>query len=284
MIDATTVLVRPASSGGEIAASGGARGAGVPSPAACEMPPWKRVLDLVCIALALPALAPVLLLISVGIKLVSRGPVFFRQSRVGWMGRRFVCFKFRTMHPQANAQVHEDYFRQLMQSEKPMTKLDSYGDPRLIPLGSFLRSTGLDELPQLINVLQGDMSLVGPRPCTEKEYENYLPWQQQRFATQPGLTGLWQVSGKNKTTFNEMIQLDLLYVQQRSLWLDLGILLKTFPVLVSQVRETGERKRLAASQRDTAAAASNREASADGAGGSAGRVMRWSIFSARKSR
>lgn len=237
-------------------------------PAPREVPPWKRVLDLGCILLALPALAPLLLLISLGIKLVSRGPVFFRQNRVGWMGRPFVCFKFRTMHVHADSQVHEDYFKQLMQSQKPMTKLDSFGDPRLIPFGSFLRSTGLDELPQLINVLRGDMSLVGPRPCTPKEYENYLPWQKQRFAAQPGLTGLWQVSGKNKTTFNEMIQLDLLYAQHCSLWLDLGILLRTLPVLVSQVQEMRDRKKKAAEGRATLGSSSGGSGTEPARGGS----------------
>ena len=260
----------------------------VSMPAAREIPPWKRVLDLVCILLALPALAPLLLLISLGIKLVSRGPVFFRQTRVGWMGMPFVCLKFRTMHAHADSQVHEDYFKQLMQSQNPMTKLDSYGDPRLIPFGSFLRSTGLDELPQLINVLRGDMSLVGPRPCTEKEYDNYLPWQKQRFAIQPGLTGLWQVSGKNRTTFNEMIQLDLLYAQHRSLWLDLGILLKTLPVLVSQVQEMRGRKRLAAVRRCATLASSNVGAAAEVAvsGGSQGRerAAGRAVSSPKKSR
>jgi lipopolysaccharide/colanic/teichoic acid biosynthesis glycosyltransferase len=216
---------------------------GISAVAEGDAPYWKRVLDVACIFLALPALAPLLLVIAAGIKTVSRGPVFFRQDRIGCLGRRFTCFKFRTMHVNADAQVHTEYFKRLMQSQNPMTKLDSYGDPRLIPLGGFLRSTGLDELPQVFNVLQGDMSLVGPRPCTPNEYEDYLPWQKQRFATLPGLTGLWQVSGKNKTTFNEMIHLDILYIQNRSLWLDLRIMMKTFPVLCSQAQEMARARR-----------------------------------------
>jgi lipopolysaccharide/colanic/teichoic acid biosynthesis glycosyltransferase len=118
-----------------------------------------------------------------------------------------------------------------MESNAPMTKLDTRGDARVIPLGGMLRSTGLDELPQLINVFRGEMSLVGPRPCLPKEYDKHLPWQKERFRTLPGLTGLWQVSGKNRTTFNEMIELDLKYVRTRSLWLDLKILFRTIPVV-----------------------------------------------------
>ena len=118
-----------------------------------------------------------------------------------------------------------------------MTKMDYYGDPRLIPLGFFLRASGLDELPQLINVLQGEMSLVGPRPCLPYEYDVYLPWQKQRLDTLPGLTGLWQVSGKNKTTFTEMIRLDISYARNRSPWLDVTIMARTVFALVAQVRE-----------------------------------------------
>lgn len=204
---------------------------------ASKHPLWKRLLDIGCVLLALPALAPLLIAIAVGIKLVSRGPVFFRQARIGHRGKPFMCLKFRTMHVNSDCRVHQDYFKQLILSQSPMTKLDCYGDPRLIRGGAFLRSTGLDELPQLLNVLWGDMSLVGPRPCTPNEFEDYLPWQKQRFATLPGLTGLWQVSGKNKTTFNEMIQLDIQYIEKRSVWLDVKIMLKTLPVLLSQAQE-----------------------------------------------
>jgi exopolysaccharide production protein ExoY len=233
---------------------------GVSSRSAPQVPVWKRTLDLVCIFLALPALAPMLCVIAGAIKWVSRGPIFFRQTRIGHLGKPFTCLKFRTMHLNADCQIHRDYFRELMQSQKPMTKLDAYGDPRLIRFGAFLRSTGLDELPQVFNVLGGDMSLVGPRPCTPNEYEDYLPWQRQRFATAPGLTGLWQVSGKNRTTFNEMIQMDIVYIQRRSLWLDLAIMMKTFPVLFSQAKEMSRAKRQSASSvsgtQDSVAAAS----------------------------
>ena len=138
----------------------------------------------------------------------------------------------------ADTKLHKDYLKQLQHSEAPMTKMDVNGDPRLIPLGALLRSTGLDELPQVINVLCGDMSLVGPRPCIPYEADDYLSWQKERFKTLPGLTGLWQVSGKNQTTFNEMIHLDIAYVRNKSLRLDIKIILKTIPALISQVRET----------------------------------------------
>ena len=116
-----------------------------------------------------------------------------------------------------------------------MKKMDVHGDPRMIPGGRLLRVSGLDELPQIINVLQGDMSLVGPRPCIPYEYEKYLPWQRERFDTLPGLTGLWQVSGKNRTTFIEMMHLDIEYVRNKTLWLDLKIIAKTIPALIVQM-------------------------------------------------
>ena len=125
-----------------------------------------------------------------------------------------------------------------------MMKMDSHGDPRIIPFGLFLRASGLDELPQLINVLRGEMSLVGPRPCLPYEYEKYLPWQKERFGTVPGLTGLWQVSGKNKTTFVEMIQLDIKYAKNKTLWWDLKIILMTIPALIIQMLETRRAKKM----------------------------------------
>ena len=208
-----------------------------------EVPIWKRGLDIACVLLALPVIALLFSLIALWIKLSSRGPVFFRQERVGLGGRTFVCLKFRSMKVGADTQLHKDYLKQLLRSETPMTKMDVNGDPRLIPFGAWLRSTGLDELPQLINVLRGDMSLVGPRPCIPYEAEDYQPWQKERFGTLPGLTGLWQVSGKNQTTFNEMIKLDIGYVRNKSLWMDIKIILKTVPALVSQVRETRASRR-----------------------------------------
>jgi lipopolysaccharide/colanic/teichoic acid biosynthesis glycosyltransferase len=127
--------------------------------------------------------------------------------------------------------------QQLMDSDAPMVKLDAAGDSRIIPGGRLLRASGLDELPQLINVLKGEMSLVGPRPCLPYEAEKYLPWQNERFDAAPGLTGLWQVSGKNRTTFTRMMQLDIAYARNQSLWLDLKIICKTIPALLGQMSD-----------------------------------------------
>jgi lipopolysaccharide/colanic/teichoic acid biosynthesis glycosyltransferase len=201
---------------------------------------WKRALDLTCIGLALPVLAPLMAFLALFIKLASPGPVFFTQNRIGYRGRTFKCLKFRSMRPNSDTKVHQNHLRDLIASDRPMTKIDVMGDPRLIPLGALLRSSGLDELPQLINVLRGDMSIVGPRPCTPYEFQDYLPWQKERCHSLPGLTGLWQVSGKNKTTFSEMINLDIQYVRNRSLLEDLRIMYKTFATVFGQVRETVE--------------------------------------------
>jgi lipopolysaccharide/colanic/teichoic acid biosynthesis glycosyltransferase len=210
---------------------------------ATGLPIWKRVLDLALLAV----LSPGLLIVGGGVALLvmcgSRGPVFFRQRRVGYKGREFMCYKFRTMQVDAESQPHRDHFRQLMDVEVPMTKLDARKDPRLVPLGALLRATGLDELPQLLNVARGEMSMVGPRPCIPYEYERYKLWQRRRFDAVPGLTGLWQVSGKNRTTFNEMIRLDIEYSERVSLRLDLGIILKTLPALWQQCMDLRARKR-----------------------------------------
>jgi lipopolysaccharide/colanic/teichoic acid biosynthesis glycosyltransferase len=205
------------------------------------IPFWKRLLDLVCVFAALPFVAPLMVIIAILIKIISRGPALFKQDRIGYLGSTFKCFKFRTMKTDSSVGLHQTYLKDLIQCERPMTKMDQLGDPRLFPLASFLRATGLDELPQILNVLRGEMSLVGPRPCLPYEYENYLPWQRRRFHTLPGITGLWQVSGKNKTTFNEMINLDISYIANRSLWKDLKIMLKTFPVLGRQFKELLQR-------------------------------------------
>ena len=125
------------------------------------------------------------------------------------------------MKVSAETQTHEHYFHELMKVDRPMTKLDAYGDPRLAPFGRFLRASGLDELPQIFNVLCGEMSLVGPRPCTPNEFAHYEPWQRERVNGLPGLTGHWQVNGKNNTTFNAMIVMDLFYLENMSILLDL---------------------------------------------------------------
>jgi exopolysaccharide production protein ExoY len=202
------------------------------------IPLWKRIFDITCITFALPFWLPVMGVIAVGIKVLSPGPVFFKQERIGFMGRRFTCLKFRSMKQGADTGVHQQHVKQLIQSDRPMTKMDRTGDSRLIPGAALLRSSGLDELPQLLNVLAGDMSLVGPRPCTTNEFAEYLDWHKERCHTLPGLTGLWQVSGKNKTTFSEMIHMDIHYARNCSLLMDLKIMFRTFSTLVEQVRES----------------------------------------------
>jgi lipopolysaccharide/colanic/teichoic acid biosynthesis glycosyltransferase len=202
-----------------------------------DVPLWKRILDVTLILLTLLFWLPLFILIALWIKVVSPGPIFFRQERVGYRGNPFMILKFRTMKTNVETAIHERHLEQLMKTDRPMTKLDAAGDPRIIRGGRLLRATGLDELPQLINVLRGEMSLVGPRPCTPNEFRRYQPWQQQRVNAVPGLTGYWQVNGKNKTTFTEMINLDIFYTKNMSLRLDLAIILKTVPAILSQVLE-----------------------------------------------
>jgi lipopolysaccharide/colanic/teichoic acid biosynthesis glycosyltransferase len=208
------------------------------APENIGLPRWKRVLDVTAILVALPILLPLAIVIGIIIRVASAGPILFKQERVGFRGNRFMCLKFRTMRCGAATTSHEGHLQQLMDSNVPMTKMDSTGDSRIIPLGRLLRSSGLDELPQLVNVLKGEMSLVGPRPCIAYEAAKYLPWQLERFNAVPGLTGLWQVSGKNRTTFTRMIQLDIEYARTKSLFLDLKIILKTVPALLLQMWDT----------------------------------------------
>lgn len=206
-------------------------------------PLWKRILDCTGSLIALIVFAPLMLLIALLIKVVSPGPVIFRQERIGFRGKKFQCFKFRTMHVNCDQRVHRSHLSSLIHSTVPMTKLETEGrDKRLIPLGGILRQCAFDELPQLINVLRGDMSLVGPRPCIPYEYEEYRRWQKRRVDAVPGMTGLWQVSGKNRTTFNEMMRLDIRYAKASSLLVDLMIAVKTLPAVVGQVRDGMGRK------------------------------------------
>src|SRR5436305_14019047 len=157
-----------------------------------------------------------MLLLMLLTRICSSGPVFYRQKRVGLDGRHFLIWKFRTMRLSAETQSHERYFEELMRTNCPMIKLDSFGDPRLAPFGRILRASGLDELPQIFNVLCGEMSLVGPRPCLPNEFAHYKPWHQRRVNSPPGLTGFWQVNGKNKTTFSQMIAMDIRYTHKMS--------------------------------------------------------------------
>lgn len=199
----------------------------------------KRILDLLLIFLSVPITLPLFLLISIYIKVKSPGPIFFKQKRVGINGTVFEIFKFRTMKINAKSDHHVDHINYLVDYGRVMEKLDNK-DNRIIPGCKFLRSSGLDELPQLINVLRGEMSLVGPRPCTLDEFKLFKSLT--RFTTLPGLTGLWQVNGKNETTFRRMIELDEEYTRKNSVGMDLSIMLMTPLVLIRQVLNIKIRK------------------------------------------
>ena len=175
-------------------------------------------------------------------------PVLFEQERIQCLGKMFRMLKFRTMKVNTDISVHKQHLAALIKSanndnpelKKPMVKLDS--DPRIIPLGKYLRKMCLDEIPQLINVLKGEMSLVGPRPPLAYEVEEYPQWYYGRFNTIPGMTGLWQVSGKNRLTFDEMVRLDIQYARECSFWLDTKIILKTPLAIITQIKDSLQKK------------------------------------------
>jgi exopolysaccharide biosynthesis polyprenyl glycosylphosphotransferase len=200
----------------------------------------KRIMDIVGSALALLLFAPILLLIAIAIKLTSEGPVFFRQKRVGQYGEQFVFLKFRSMHVNNDASIHKAFVKQLIAGSAQTQPGNGNGqgvykltsDPRITRIGGFLRRTSLDELPQFINVLKGEMSLVGPRPAIAYEVEAYDIWHRRRvLEAKPGITGLWQVNGRSRIKFDDMVRLDLRYAKTWSPWMDLKILLRT-PVVV----------------------------------------------------
>jgi lipopolysaccharide/colanic/teichoic acid biosynthesis glycosyltransferase len=216
------------------------------------LPFWKRALDLAGSLTAITLLSPLFLFAAVLIKMVSPGPILFKQERIGYMRRPFMLFKFRTMEVNANAEIHSHYVRKLIVEDsesRPMTKLEH--SPSIIRHGRLLRSSCIDELPQLFNVVRGEMSMVGPRPCLAYEADEYLRWHSRRFDTIPGMTGLWQVKGKNRTTFKEMIRLDINYTQNRSLWLDLKILLMTPVAILRQILEKPHPAGIGASRPET---------------------------------
>jgi lipopolysaccharide/colanic/teichoic acid biosynthesis glycosyltransferase len=196
-------------------------------------PRWKRTFDLVAGCTAMLLLSPLFLCAALWIRLSSPGPVFFRQLRVGHLGIPFTIWKFRTMSTDVDPAAHRLYVAQLAKSNQPLAKIDR--QLNLIPLGTLFRKSAIDELPQLLNVIRGEMSLVGPRPDVIP-IAMYSPVGSIRFDVFPGITGLWQVTGKNKSTFEEMVLLDATYVRNSSLWLDLKILAATLPTLISQLR------------------------------------------------
>ncbi len=191
----------------------------------------KRILDVAGSTLILAAFAPLFLLIALAIKITSNGPVLFRQQRVGQHGKLFTFLKFRSMYVQNNPDIHRDYATRFIKGAV-QTAVDGIykirNDPRVTAVGDFLRKTSLDEFPQFWNVLKGDMSLVGPRPPLPYEVEAYDIWHWRRvLEAKPGITGLWQVKGRSRTLFDEMVRLDLRYARSSSLWLDVKILLQT---------------------------------------------------------
>ncbi len=189
----------------------------------------KRLIDLLGAGLALVLTSPIWLLTALAIKLDSPGPVFYWQTRLGYRGQPFQCAKFRSMHVNADAML-EALRASLPEDERGKFKLKN--DPRRTRVGRFIRRTSIDELPQLLNVMKGDMSLVGPRPPVPSEFENYEDWEKARLEMPPGITGLWQVRGRSEIVFDEMVLMDLYYIENWSLRLDLQILLSTIPAVL----------------------------------------------------
>jgi len=197
----------------------------------------KRLLDLIGSVTGIILLLPIFIIISICIKLTSKGPILFWETRLGQNAKPFTSYKFRTMYVNNDRSYDQEFVKNLIDGkygkigENPTYKLKH--DPRVTPLGRLLRVTNIDELPQFINVLKGDLSLVGPRPPLLYEYDNYEEWHKERLSIKPGITGLWQVTGRSSTTFDEMVQLDIEYVRKRSLILDIKILIKTAYSVIS---------------------------------------------------
>ena len=198
----------------------------------------RRALDVSVAGTALMLLVPVIVVSAIAVRLSSPGPVLFRQRRLGRQMRPFTVLKFRTMRADADSALHRDYVRSLIGTQPPEDAPDNLYklviDPRVTRVGRFLRSWSIDELPQLWNVLRGDMSLVGPRPPIPEEVARYERWQRRRLAMKPGLTCLWQISGRNEIDFDRWIELDLEYIDRWSLWLDLKIIARTIPAMLAQ--------------------------------------------------
>jgi len=195
----------------------------------------KRTMDLLASTILLAMLSPLMLLIAALIKLRSKGPVLFKQLRVGQRAQPFHMLKFRSMQVNNDDRIHQAFVSDLIKAATPATGVFKIvDDPRVTPIGRFLRKTSLDELPQLWNVVRGEMSLVGPRPPLPYEVRQYKTWHRRRvLEAKPGITGLWQVKGRSRTTFDEMVRLDLRYARKRSFWMDVKILLATPAAVIS---------------------------------------------------
>jgi len=200
----------------------------------------KRLIDIFAALFVIVLGFPFFLAIAALIRLTSSGPIFFRQQRVGEEGRHFTLFKFRTMRQGCDDSIHREFTRSFIEGRMQNSTLDEKApsvykltnDPRITGVGNFLRKTSLDELPQFINILRGEMTIVGPRPPLHYELEHYEEWHKLRLTVRPGLTGLWQVSGRSSVSFNEMVKLDLYYIEHWSLLMDLKIMLRTVPVML----------------------------------------------------
>lgn len=210
-------------------------------PADAGVPIWKRTMDIVGAVLVLVVTSPILVLAALAVRLTSRGPVLLRQERVGYLGKPFYCLKFRSMYAARDtSSAHRAYVTRLITGEdgvadEPMSKSIAGIQKNVTPVGRLLRATSIDELPQFVNVLRGEMSIVGPRPPIPYEVEAYLRWHQGRFDSVPGITGLWQVSGKNALSFREMAKLDIQYARQLSFWLDIRIVARTPLVVLGEM-------------------------------------------------
>jgi len=200
----------------------------------------KRSIDVVSASLVTVLGFPFFLAVALLIKLTSRGPVFYSQLRIGEQGEVFTLYKFRTMRQGADDSIHREFTRSFIEGRMSNSSLDEKSpsvykltnDPRVTSIGNFLRKTSLDELPQFINILKGEMTIVGPRPPLQYELEYYEEWHKLRLEVKPGLTGLWQVSGRSSVPFNEMVKLDLYYIEHWTLLLDLKIMMRTIPVML----------------------------------------------------
>ena len=187
----------------------------------------KRLIDIICSFMGLLAFSPLFIIIAIIIKFTSKGPVFFSQKRVGKYGREFDMYKFRSMV--VNAEELKEKLAAQNEMSGPMFKMKD--DPRVTKVGKFIRKTSLDELPQLWNVIKGDMSLVGPRPSLPKEVAQFEDWMHRRLEVKPGLTCYWQVSGRNNIDFEDWMKLDIRYVEEKNLWIDIKLIFKTVGVL-----------------------------------------------------
>jgi lipopolysaccharide/colanic/teichoic acid biosynthesis glycosyltransferase len=199
----------------------------------------KRALDILFTLLILVPLCLLIVIVGIAIRLDSEGPIFFRQQRLGQQGKEFTMLKFRSMHVRQDDSLHREAIKRYIAGQA--LHIDANGeasykladDPRITRIGRFLRKTSIDELPQFLNVLRGDMSLVGPRPPVRYEVEHYQPADWLRLAGKPGLTGPWQVYGRSAVTFQEMVKMDIRYLQRQSIWGDIKLIIMTIPVMLS---------------------------------------------------